>query len=541
MLAVTAPLLFTRSGFALDFTNSLWLVSIAGRSLVEAGHPNFFVNVPAATTEMGAFYPWFAFYGGPLFMVTGGIAELIGGHPVAAFVGVTTLAVVGAYGGTLWLGRELGLRGWIAHAPALAVITSAYYVTDMYGRGAWPELMGTSAIAPLVAAAVHLVRAPAWRPLPVVIFAASAVVFTGSHNITLLWGATIAGGALLVMWLALGAPRRLPYRRLAMVAGLGVASVLVNAWFLLPDVAYSGNTYVGSTPAFSGASIWSVTGYFQTPAVLLNPLRAVPSQLTTPALYVQAPVWFLAWGLAAGALLLWRRSPAPPRALRRAWVGVVVVIALLLGAMMVRQLWNGVSYPFDEIQFPYRLGSYLFYAAAGLVIVGALALQRAAASGGSRGVLGGLRLSLVAVCAVSVGLCVWQQWVPDTLTAGQSYPNRSEALVGERTLPRTWYDSGSYHDRREPLVAFQPGRLLIVPLSQVRGDRFAAWMNVPAGPEPIKTNIGAGDYLVHIGGLRWLGRTRAGYAVVARVGGAAVRCTSRSKRPTARSSRWVGS
>jgi hypothetical protein len=39
-------------------------------------------------------------------------------------------------------------------APALAVVTSAYYVTDLYGRGAWPEFMATSAMAPLLA--VHI-------------------------------------------------------------------------------------------------------------------------------------------------------------------------------------------------------------------------------------------------------------------------------------------------------------------------------------------------------------------------------------------------
>ncbi len=539
VLAVTAPLLFTRSGFAVDFTNALWLVQVAGHSLVEVGHPSFFIDSLGST--IGAFDPWFAFYGGSLYMLTGGIAELIGGHPEIAFVGVTMLAVAGAYGGVLWLGRELGLRGWTAHAPALAVITSAYYITNIYGRGAWPEVLATSVIAPLVAGGVHLVRAPTWRPLPVAIFALSTAIFTGSHNITLLWGTTVAAATLSVMWLALGAPRRLPYRRLAMVAGLGLASSLVNAWFLLPDLAYAADTRLGSAfshlPTGGEASIWPTTSFFQTPAVLLDPLRTVPPQSTTPALYVQAPDWFLAWGLAAGALLLWRGSPSrtsptrePSRlrpslgALRRAWVGVVGVVALLLGMMTVAQFWNVVPYPFSTIQFPYRLGSYLFYAVAGLVLVGALALERAAAAGGPRRLVKGLRLALVAVCAVSLGLCLWQQWVPSTLFPGVSYSNRGEALLGANTPPRTWYDRGAYHDGRAPIVSVPPERLLIVEPSQVHGDRFAAWVDLPPGPEPIQTNIAGGDYLVRLHGLRWLGRNPAGYAVVGRIdrrGGAA--------------------
>jgi hypothetical protein len=82
-------------------------------------------------------------------MATGGISELLGGHPVIAYVGVTVIAIAGAYVGTLWLGRQFGLRRWVAHAPALTVVTSAYYVTDLYGRGAWPEFIAASSIAPL--------------------------------------------------------------------------------------------------------------------------------------------------------------------------------------------------------------------------------------------------------------------------------------------------------------------------------------------------------------------------------------------------------
>jgi hypothetical protein len=515
VLVVTAPLLFTRSGFAPDFTNALWLVSVAGRSLVEAGHPTYFIN--NFGVRIGVFYPWFAFYGGSLFMITGAVGELIGGSPEVAFVGVTILAAIGAYGGTLWLGRELGLRGWTAHAPALVVITSAYYVTNMYGRGAWPELLATSAIAPLVASGVHLVRAPTWRPLPVLIFALSTVIFTGSHNITLLWGTTVAAGALLVIWLALGASPHLPYRRLAMLAGLGLASSLINAWFLLPDIAYARNTLLAQLSGAEAMSIWHTTGFFETPAVLLDPLRTVPSQSSTPALYVQAPDWFLAWGLAAGALLLWRTPH--PRAIRRAWVGVVVIVALLLGMMMVKQFWDVVPYPFSEIQFPYRLGSYLFYAIAGLVLVGALALQRAAHDGRSRQRVKGLRLALVAACVVSLGLCVWQLWVPNTLFPSASYTNRSAALVDVHYVPRTWYDPGSYHNYRAPFVAVTPERTLLIDPYEVRGDRFAAWMNVPPGPQPIQTNIGGGGELVHIGGLRLLGRSSKGAAVVRRIGG----------------------
>jgi hypothetical protein len=504
-LVVAAPMLFTESGFAVDFTNHLWLVWAEGNALAQAGHPSYFLNV----WQGGVFYPWFAFYGGSLYAIVGGISELTGGHPVLAYVGVTTLVIAGSYLGMVWLGRELGLRGWSSHAPALVVVTSAYYITNLYGRGAWTEFMATAVIAPLLASGVHLVRASRWRPWPILVFVASAVIFTGSHNITLLWGSTVAVIAGVTIWLALGMPRRLPVRRLAMLAGLGIASVLVNAWYLVPDIAYAGDVRAHIyTLAIAGAS------FFDTPGILLDPLRTVPAESTTPALYVQAPVWFLAWGLFAGALLL-RRGRSGDR-LGRAWIGIVILIGLLLGMIMLTPVWSVVPFPFDEIQFPYRLSSYVYYAVGGLVLVGALALQRSSVEGGAGRAVRALRVGLAGVCAVSIGLCVWQQWVPNTLFPRLSYSNRGEALVAVNRLPRSWYDPGSYLDDSAPVVTVPPERSLIIEPSEVHGDRFAAWVQVPPGLAPIQTNIAGGSYLVHISGLTWLGRNEDGFAVVRR-------------------------
>lgn len=518
VVLVAAPMLFTSSGFAVDFTNHLWLTWAAGHALVQSGHPSYFLNA----TQVGVFYPWFAFYGGTLYMAVGGISELLGGHPILAYVGVTTFAVAGTYGGMVWLSRELGLGGWLSHAPALAVVTSAYYITNLYGRGAWTEFMATAVIAPLLASGLHLARATRWLPGPILVFVVSVVLFSGSHNITLLWGTTVALLAALILWVALGRPRRLPVRRLAMVTGLAVLAVLVNAWYLVPDIAYAADVRAHAYAlAVAGAS------FFDTPGVLFDPLRMVPAASTTPALYVQVPVWFLAWALVAGGVLLWPR--AGPGVLRRAWLGVLILICLLLGMLMFTPLWSAMPFPFDEIQFPYRLGSYIFYAIAALVLVGALALQdaahadespryataRAPASSLRRSVVQ-LRIVLAGICVVSVALCMWQQWVPNTLFREWSYPHRSEALISVNHTPRTWYDPGSYNDNSAPVINVTAGRTVNFDPSQVHGDRFAAWVRVPPGMAPILTNIAGGSYLVHISGLKLLGRSLYGYAIVRR-------------------------
>jgi hypothetical protein len=511
VLVVSGPMLLTRSGFGEDFTNSLWMVWVAGKALALAGHPGFFVN----TSTLGVFYPLFAFYGGPLYAYTGAVSELLGGHAEIAFISATMLAILGVYGGILWLGREFGLRGLAAHAPALVAVTSAYYVTNLYGRGDWTEFMVTSSLAPLAASGVHLVRADRWRPLPMAIFVASVVLLTAGHNITLVWGTTVGVAVLLILWLAQGAPRSLPYRRLAMLAALGLAGVLMNAWFLLPDIAFASKVAVAHSEATSSA-IWTTLKGFNLPGTVLYPFRRVPSESTTPALYVQAPDWYIAWGLLAAALLLWR--PAVGGALRRVWASAIAVVALLLGMILLKPFWQLVQYPFNEIQTPYRLGTYLFYATAGLVLVGALALQRVAARGGPRGTVTGLRVALIAAVAVSLALCLWQLWVPNTLFRG-SYANRADALASATVMPNSWYAINDYSDWQAKLVGVPQGRILALPPSAVQGDRFDAWMNVPPGPLPIQTNIAGGSYLVHIGGLRLVGRSREDLAIVKRIGG----------------------
>jgi hypothetical protein len=186
---------------------------------------------------------------------------------------------------------------------------------------------------------------------------------------------------------------------------------------------------------------------------------------------------------------------------------------------MVKQFWEVVPFPFDTIQFPYRLNSYLALAVAGIVMVGVLALQRRPAPARG-GVSNGLRLALAGVTIISVGLCVWQTWVPNVaFPYPRYYSNRSEVLADAHSVPDTWYDGGAYRDTSAPLVHVPNERGLEIPPSLVRGDRFAAWMNVPPGPQPIATNILGGAYLVHIAGLKRVGAGPNGEAVVERPDG----------------------
>ena len=499
-LVIGGPALFTNNGFMYDFTNHLWFVYVQEQAISAHLVPTYYLNVPL----VGAFYPFFVFYGGTLYAATGALAALIAGHVVAAYVGACLLAIAAAYGGLLWLARQLGVRSWLAHAPALTFVAGAYYVTNLYGRGAWPEFMATSMIPLLVASGWRLARAPRVEVVPATLFVLAAVFFAGSHNITLLYGSLSLIAGLILLRIALGrevAPVN-PGRLLRIVILLALA-VAVDAWFLLPDIVHQGSTVIAVEPSVS----WHLTSFFDTPAVLFDPLRTVPPQSSSPALFVQAPDWFLLWVLVAG-VVLWSRAG---RALQRAAVALLLLLAVFLIGIMVGPLWDHLPHTLQQIQFPYRLNTYLDLTAAGLVLAAVIAVERRAPPR----LAVRLRYGLGAATAISVALCVWQLWVPNP-DAPLSYRNRGAALVSTHVPPRTWYDPGVYDDASQPVVATS-SRALSIATSRINGNDATLTVTPPAGAAPFATNIAGAPYLLSLdGGLVRAGRTIHGLTVARR-------------------------
>jgi hypothetical protein len=509
VLLIASPLLFTSDGFAPDFTNAIWFAGSQQRAIAAHLHPTLFLH----TQQLGVFYPQFAFYGGTLFGITGALGALLGGSAVggstiAAFEIVTLGAIAAAYGGIFWLGRQLGVKGVLAHAPAIVFVTSAYYVTDLYGRGAWAEFMAVSALPLMLAATLRLVRGP-WRFWPAACLVAASVVFTGSHNITVLAGSTVAVLALACYWLLSGCTRALPWRRIGATAALIALGVALNGWFLLPDVRYAHDTMVGG----GGLEPRAFTAGFNTAGVIFDPLRTVPAESATPALYVQAPVLALAWGLFA-APLYWRE-----RRLRAGLATALIVVGGLLWLIMSSGAWSALPTPYRRIQFPYRLQSYVALACAGLVLLGVLALTRRAQSGRATRADRRLALGLVLAVAFGLALCAWQLWIPNThiYNAPTSYADRGDALSRPPTLiPDSWSATEfNYRDRSLPAL-FPAGKFDFY-AGSVENDRLSGPVPFPAGLQPFATNIAGGPYLVRVGGgVRVVGRTQEGYLVLKR-------------------------
>lgn len=498
-LVVAGPALFTRNGFGLDFTNHLWLSWVQQQAISAHGAPTYFVSA----SPVGIDYPVFIFYGGSLYALTGALGALFFGHIIVAFVAVCTIAVAAAYGGMLWLARQLGARTWAAHAPAITFCASAYYVTNLYARGAWPEFVATSMVPLLLASGWWLMRAARLRAGPCILFVVACVVFSGSHNITLLLGTlTILAFAILLRLALAGEPMPSAHR-LAQIAGLALLGLAANAWFLLPDLVNAGRTRI-SAVRFA----WSASGDFNAAALMFDPFRRAPASSTTPALYVQAPVWLLAWALTAAGVLWTGARPA----LRRTTVAVAVVLGGLLLAIMDGAVWNAVPTIIRDVQVPYRLNTYVALCVAGLVLVWVLTLESSARR--RRTALGA---ALAGALGVSVALCLWQLWAADNRNP-RSYHDRGNALVSTAVAPRTWYDVDSYDDRSQPITS-TGGRVLIVAPGRVRSDDVTLSVAAPPGRAPFAMDLAAGPYAVRVGGdLVRDGRAPHGAAVLRRVG-----------------------
>jgi hypothetical protein len=518
-LFVLSPALFTPWGFGPDYYNHLWLVWQQSLAISAHGHPTFYMQQAS-----GIFEPFYSFYGGTLYAIVGAVSALLGGHTYFVYVVSIGAALMLAYAGLWWLGRQLGLGRWSAHLPAFVFVTAAYYLTDLYARGAWPEIVALSAVPMFVAAGVRLLTGP-WRTLPVLAFVVATVFLTGSHNITLLWTVTIIGPVAVVILLA-ARSRRPSLRAVAATAGLAVVSVGTNAWFLLLDVSHSGDTLVGSP---IGGMPWQVTSYFDTLGVIFDPLRQTPGQSNTAGLTIAAPLGALILSVVI-VVLVW---PAAHRIGAWLWSLWAILLAAITGVVVLMTMpeswWNTLGSPFILIQFPYRLAGWLAFGIALLLAV-SLRLARELNGRERQAVI----VLAVALVFVGVGQATAQMFASERID-GRNFTGTTHApdlayANGPTTAPPTWYDPHSYADHSLPLVEVPEKRTVTLPTPSPGQARLVADLHLPPGRGPVATNIAGGPFVVSVEGIHVVGRTLGGMLVVSppAAGGRTVQVTVRA-------------
>ena len=167
-----------------DWIMHEWYIWHQEGALRAQGLPSLFAH-----DRLGVFDPHYAFYAGTLYTIAAVPALIVGHH--AAFLITWVFAFAMAYGAWFWLARQAGLGPWASHVPGALFVTSSWYVSAAYVLSSWPQTIAFGALLLNLAAAFSILRADRLRPLPALALAVGMILYTGSHNLTLVWATTV--------------------------------------------------------------------------------------------------------------------------------------------------------------------------------------------------------------------------------------------------------------------------------------------------------------------------------------------------------------
>ena len=486
------PLANAKVFYFTDWFVHLWYAWHQEGSLRAHGLPSLFAHDGA-----GVFDPHFAFYGGTLYTITGAMA-LVVGHQ-AAYLATWLLAFAMAYGGWFWLARQAGLGPWTSHVPGVVFITSSWCISSAYFLGAWGQVIASGALVLGLAAVCSILRADRLRPLPALALAVSAMLFTGSHSLTLVWATTmlvIAAGAALVVIAPLRA--LITRRGLLRVAVVVVPAVMVNAWFLLPAAVYQSHTNIGSDVA-SAHGLLTISMKWVAAEYVLG-LGRTPVEPAYTRFAAELPLLAAGW-VVAGLILLRPSRNAPWLRGSLLLLGMAVATWVL---MTSSSLLLDLPHPYDMIQDPVRIEAYIIFALCGALIATLVLVQRARPRH---------RLwawAIVPVLAVSVLQANGQLRQPVTKP-----PANGPQLATASPYLRTEFFPGTqdYVDARVPEVNPDPAITIaeFSPIQAEREDRAQTTVDAQPG-EVVIANLKAFSELIHISGAQLVARDRYGNA-----------------------------
>ncbi len=464
-----------------------WYIWHQEGALRAQGVPSLFAH-----DRFGVFDPHFAFYAGTLYAIAAVPALIVGHH--AAYLITWALALALAYGAWFWLARQAGLGSWASHVPGALFVTSTWSVSAVYVLGSWPQTIAFGALMLNLAAAFSILRADRLRPLPALALAVGMILYTGSHNLTLVWATTVVVIVGTAAFMLLPSLRALITRQgLLRLAVVAAPAVLVNAWFMLPAIAYQSDTVIASNAAAAHDMLrGTIPGTAPRYLFSLGRERVDPAY---PRLAVGLPVLATAW-VVAGLLIARPKRSSP-------WLRAVLLllaVAAATWALMTRSsLVLGLPHPYDMLQNLFRLEAYINLAIGGALIATQVLLRRA----GPRRRLWAWAIAAILVVSVIQA----RQQSRDPLLAGPLWT----ALPYLTTTPK--HATVDYTDAT-PLLYTPDRPLKDVRFSQAiaeREDLVKATVNAQPG-DFVSTNLKVSPKLVHIEGASIVARSDFGNA-----------------------------
>jgi hypothetical protein len=490
---VVRPILSRGTEFVgFDWYQHVWYLWHMEGSMSATGFPSLYAH-----NTSGVFDPHFAFYGGTLYTIAGALTLLVGSH-VAAYAISWVLAAALIYGSWFWLARQAGLGPWASHAPGILLVTSGWYVSLIYTWGSWAQTVCFGALALLVAGAIALLRADRLRFGPAVGFSAGLILYTGSHNLTLAWGTTVVAITIVVLLAVVPGARALITKPgLGRLALIGIPSLMVNGWFLLPALVYQSHTTIAT-------NIDTAHGLLTTSMNLVSHQYTLTlgrsHDFVWTHLSTQLPLLAAVWVIAGLAIFRPRwRSP---------WVWTIFVLTVAgvaTAVLMTRLSWIlHLPHPLDMVQGPYRIEAYPMMAAAAALIAGLVLAAR------STRIRRRWAWLLVPVLAVSVVQANSQANEP--LKDGTVRPPWSGQAP--RMTPAQPLGAADYVDGDLPQVV--NGTTTLVTFSPTVAEKTSRG-EVVAKAQPgdwITTNLKAAPWLVKVDGATIVARDQLGNAVL---------------------------
>jgi uncharacterized membrane protein len=486
------PMLFTTAGFGGDWEHHLWYVWRQSLAIRADGTPSLFLN-----THYSVLYPQYAFYGGTIYVLAGTLAVALGDSPLSAYILTYILGFMAAYGGWYWIGRILGLGRLLAQVPALLFVTSACYLTVVYAQGDWPEFVAFSMLPLMLGSGLSVLRAERLRAPAAVALVVSSGVFFGSHIVTVLWASTLF--CIVCVVLVVVVPevrRRLWSPRLLRIAALVTPALLANAWFLLPVLAYSSHTRIGSRYGAAYTDLHKTMHL-----VAFHHLFTLSRATTAPGFpdYALAlPTLAILWVLASIAILL-------VSVRRGAWIRILLSISAITAAIVVLMTHAGLILdlpkPYTLLQISYRLEGYVLMGVTASVLAVLVVLQSAPKRPRR------WTWTIVPVLCLSVlGALQQLSAYPRTpLERGATFTSVAE-VFSQR------YDDYAYVPL--PFVSETDLPTLDIPPAQVHDNHVSLTARVRPG-QLVATNVGGGPNLLDIVGARVAGTDQRAQLVLA--------------------------
>lgn len=374
LMAVIFPFSVSQNAWG-EWANSFFFFTERWLDIRQGDLNLYFVH----SYRTGVFYPLHVFYGGFTTLIAA--ATLIWLPPFFGFVFTCSISYLLLYVGTRHVAEALGAEPLVARICAFTAALSPYMITQIYGRGSWAELVGSSVSVFTLGLIARALRtsSPPTRRLIVAISLGTALSIA-THNLTVLLTIAvllpITGLLLLTHTYSRDSSRFYNVKSLFAAVTTGL---LIPQIFVLPNFLYGRLTDVAQ---------WNSTGTglsFAHPGIVLNPLLTFPAEQqeihrlvfgsdVEVRLFNQTNILLLLLSFATALVAIATkksRSAAP-----------LVILAVPI-SLLILEITSGnwiVSRPWSVVQFPYRLTTYIgfFVAVCSAVVLSRIGLPTVA-------------------------------------------------------------------------------------------------------------------------------------------------------------------